>query len=93
VNQRRRLEELTDRWRRRHDERRPAVNDRPVASAEREALASRAFPYRTVTPAEYLARHGADMTAFTYDDERYDDPDLDAWLVEVGRLLREAGDR
>jgi hypothetical protein len=33
------------------------------------------------------------MTAFTYDDERYDDPDLDAWLVKVGRLLREAGDR
>ena len=56
-------------------------------------MAARAFPYRTVSPAEYLARHGVDMTAFTYDDERYDDPDLDAWLVEVGRLLREAGDR
>ncbi len=31
------------------------------------------------------------MTAFTYDDERYADPELDAWIVKVGRLLR--GDR
>jgi hypothetical protein len=69
------------------------VADRPVASSERQALASRAFPYRTLSPAEYVARHGADMTAFTYDDERYDDPDLDAWLLEVGRLLREATER
>lgn len=30
------------------------------------------------------------MTAFTYDDDRYADPALDAWLLEVGRLLREA---
>jgi hypothetical protein len=29
------------------------------------------------------------MTGFTYDDERYADAELDAWLLEVGRLLRE----
>ncbi len=28
------------------------------------------------------------MIGFTYDDEAYADPQLDAWLVEVGRLLR-----
>ena len=28
------------------------------------------------------------MTGFTYDEARYGDPDLDAWLLEVGRLLR-----
>ncbi len=33
------------------------------------------------------------MAAFTYDDERYADPELDAWIVEVGRLLREDRDR
>jgi hypothetical protein len=29
------------------------------------------------------------MVGFTYDEARYADPDLDAWLLEVGRLLRE----
>jgi hypothetical protein len=84
-----RLEQLTDRWRRRHDARRPAPGERPAASSEREALAARAFAYRSVSPRRYVAEHGAEMTAFTYDDERYADPELDAWLLEVGRLLRE----
>lgn len=85
-----RLDELTDRWRRRHEARRPAPDERAPASTEREALAARAFPFRTVTPAAYVAEHGAAMTAFTYDDARYADPALDAWLLEVGRLLRDA---
>lgn len=62
-----------------------------MAPSEREALAARAFPYRAVAPADYVAAHGDDMVAFTYDDERYADPELDAWIVEVGRLLRERG--
>ena len=85
---RERLEDLTRRWRRRHDGRRPRSADRPPAAPEREALAARAFPYRTTTPAAYVADHGDAMTAYTYDDERYADPALDAWLLEVGRLLR-----
>jgi hypothetical protein len=28
------------------------------------------------------------MAGFTYDEVRHADPDLDAWLLEVGRLLR-----
>jgi hypothetical protein len=86
---RERIDELTDRWRRRHDARRPAPGDRPPAPLEREAMAARAFPFRTTTPAAYVAKHGAAMTAFTYDDERCADPALDEWLLEVGRLLRE----
>ena len=35
-----------------------------------------------------MAEHGADMTGFTYDEESYADDDLDAWIVEVGDLLR-----
>lgn len=88
MNRRDHLEELTDRWRARHDARRPAPDDRPSADAAREELASHAFPFRTVTPADYVAQHGADMTAFTYDEARYADQELDAWLLEVGRLLR-----
>ena len=83
---RQRLEELTDRWRARHDAR--ASTERHPAAPEREALARRAFPYRSSSPAEYVAEHGVDMLGFTYDEARYADPDLDAWLVEVGRLLR-----
>lgn len=86
-----RLDELTDRWRRRHEARRPAIGDRAPAPPERETLAARAFPFRTTTPAAYVAEHRAAMTAFTYDDDRYADPVLDAWLLEVGRLLRGAG--
>ena len=83
-----RLAVLTDRWRRRRDARRAASAERPPASSEREALATQAFPYRERTPAEYVAEHGAAMAGFTFDEERYADPALDEWLVEVGRLLR-----
>jgi hypothetical protein len=88
VSRRDRLDALTDRWRARHDARRHGAGSRPPAPFAREYLAARAFPYRTVAPADYVAEHGADMRGFTYDDERYADAELDAWLVEVGRLLR-----
>jgi hypothetical protein len=52
-------------------------------------MAASSFPYRSTSPRDYVAEHGADMIGFTYDEERYADPDLDAWLLEVGRLLRE----
>jgi len=66
--------------------------DRPRASGGREALARRHFPYRDQTPAEYAEAHAADMIGFTYDEESYADPDLDAWVVELGRILRERRD-
>lgn len=81
------LARLTDRWRRRRDAARPALADRAPMAAERAALAARAFPHRQVSPAAYVAVHGDDMAGFTYDDERHPDPELDAWLVEVGQLL------
>ena len=86
MDERARLQSLTDRWRARHDARLPA--ERPAADSEREALAGRAFPFRSMAPAAYVAEHGADMAGFTYDEARYRDPELDAWLLEVGRLLR-----
>lgn len=89
MTRREQLADLTDRWRHRREQRRPSPGDRPPADPEREALAARAFPYRTEPPASYVADHGPDMAGFTYDEERYADPALDAWLLEVGRLLRE----
>ncbi len=88
-----RLEALTQRWRTRHEARRPSPEARPAAAPDREALARRAFPYRTTTPAGYVDLHGPSMIAFTFDDERYADPELDAWILEVGRLLRERAQR
>jgi hypothetical protein len=86
---RRRLAELTDRWRLRHEASRPGMADRAPASADREALAAAGFPFRDCSPADYVAEHGGSMVGFTYDDERYADPELDAWLLEVGRVLRD----
>jgi hypothetical protein len=83
-----RLDALTARWRARHDARRPEHGSRPAADPEREALARRAFPYRAVTPAAYAAAHADDMPGFTYDEAAYADPELDAWLVELGAILR-----
>jgi hypothetical protein len=83
------LDRLTRRWRERHDARRTGDDFRPRANPGREALARRGFPYHDVTPAAYAAEHGAAMVGFTYDEESYADPELDAWIVEVGRLLRE----
>jgi hypothetical protein len=88
VASRENLTRLTDRWRLRHDARRPGIDERPPADPDREALAGRAFPFESVDPAAYVAEHGPGMTGFTYDDARYADPELDAWLIEVGRLLR-----
>jgi hypothetical protein len=86
---RERLDRLAARWRARHDARRPAdPAARPPADPERERLARRAFPYREMSPADYAAAHGDDMAGFTYDDAAYADPQLDAWLLELGEILR-----
>lgn len=92
MSRERRLDELTDRWRARHRldraRRDAACLPRETADPERLERARRAFPYRETSPVEYVAAHGSDMTGFTYDDYAYPDADLQAWLDEVGRLLR-----
>ena len=90
---RRDLDRLTRRWRQRHDARRAVDPFRPQANPGREAVAKRGFPFREVTPEAYVAEHADAMPGFTYDDESYADPALDAWILEVGRLLRERRER
>ena len=84
---RNRLDRLTDRWRSRH-EARVASGPRPPADAERQARAAAHFPWQTQTPAEYAATHGAAMIGYTYDAYTYADAELEAWLRELGQLLR-----
>jgi hypothetical protein len=88
----RHLNELTNRWRARHAVRREAKSREGVArepaDPERLARALRLFPYLEMSPTEYVDRHWSSMTAYTYDDYSYPDAELQAWLDEVGRLLR-----
>ncbi|MDQ2940632.1 MAG: hypothetical protein M3R05_00425 [Chloroflexota bacterium] len=81
-----RLERLTRRWRSRHDAARTA--ERPPADAERETRAHTLFPFREMAAADYVDRYGSAMSGFTYDEYTYGDPELDAWLVELGKLLQ-----
>jgi hypothetical protein len=83
-----RLETLTQRWRARHEARRSSVPQRPRADDERQTRAASAFPYRAESPQAYADAHGQAMIGFTYDAYRYDDPQLDAWLLELGDILR-----
>jgi hypothetical protein len=81
------LSDLIERWRARH-ETRVAAEGRPPADPEREARATALFPWRTQSAAEYAAAHGAAMVGYTYDAYTYADHELDAWLCELGALLR-----
>jgi len=87
-----RLDRLTERWRKRH-EARVASDGRPSSDPEREARADAFFPWRTETPAEYAATFGAAMVGYTYDAYTYTDPSLEAWLRELGEILRRRGRR
>ena len=84
---RQRLDRLTDRWRARHAARVEAEG-RPAAGGEREARATTSFPWRTQSAADYAEIHGAAMVGYTYDAYTYSDPALEAWLRELGDLLR-----
>jgi hypothetical protein len=86
------LERLTERWRSRQAARLER-DGRPPADAEREARASTLFPWRTESPAEYAARYGAAMVGYTYDAYTYTDARLEAWLGELGEILRRRGRR
>ncbi|HTI29269.1 MAG TPA: hypothetical protein VL687_02790 [Methylomirabilota bacterium] len=87
-----RLDRLTERWRARH-EARIAAEGRQPADAEREAKAATFFPWQSQSAAEYAATHGAAMVGYTYDAYTYTDPALEAWLRELGELLRARGRR
>jgi hypothetical protein len=87
-----RLQELTRRWRARH-EARLEKGPRAAADAEREARASTYFPWQSEAPAEYAARYGAAMVGYTYDAYTYTDAKLEAWLRELGQILRQRGRR
>jgi hypothetical protein len=66
------------------------MNDRselPFANPGREQLARELFPYREQTPDEYAARNAHKWMCFSFDDFRYSDLELDAWIARLGQIL------
>ncbi len=59
----------------------------PLANPGREQLARELFPYREQTPEEYAARNAHKWMSFSFDDFRYADPELDAWIARLGQIL------
>ena len=62
-------------------------DERPPASASREADARELFPLDQMSPDEYAARHAHQWDCFSFDDYRYSDPMLDAWIQRLGDIL------
>ena len=59
----------------------------PLAHEGREKHARELFPYREQTPEEYAARHFHEWMTFSFDDYRYSDPELDAWIARLGQIF------
>ena len=50
-------------------------------------MAAETFPFRELSPEEYAARNAHLWSAFSFDDFRYEDPELDAWIARLGDIL------
>ena len=59
----------------------------PLADVSRQQLAQETFPYREQTPEEYAARSAHLWGSFSFDDFRYSDPVLDAWIARLGDIF------
>src|SRR5687768_8644641 len=59
----------------------------PLATIEDEQYAMRLFPYMTMSPEEYAARHGFRWLSFSHHQEAYRDKRLDIWIQRLGTIL------
>ena len=62
--------------------------DRPPATAMHEEVARLMFPL-DLSAEEYAARHAHQMACFSFDDYRFSDARLDAWIQRLGDILFE----
>ncbi len=65
-----------------------AADERPLADPSRVEWALRVFPFREQTAAGYAARYAHTIGCSSFDEYRYPDPALGAWIDELHRLLR-----
>jgi hypothetical protein len=68
------------------------MDNRPLADSDRVQAAMRMFPYRSQTPGFYAAHNAHLWGASSFDNYRYPDPSLSAWIDELHRLLRTPGE-
>ena len=62
------------------------MSDRPAADSAHEEQARRLFPLDR-TPEEYAARHAHEWGCFSFDDYRFSDERLDAWIQRLGDIF------
>lgn len=62
------------------------METRPAAHAAYEDQARRMFPL-DISPEEYAARHAHEWACFSFDDYRFSDERLDAWIQRLGDIL------
>lgn len=67
-------------------------DDRPMAPECRVEDALRIFDYTTMTPERYAARWSHTILCSSFDEYRYPDPALTAWIDELHRILRTPGE-
>lgn len=67
-------------------------DERPMAHPSWVEDAERLFPYREQSAEEYAARWSHTIGCSSFDEYRYPDPALGAWIDELHRLLRSAAE-
>jgi hypothetical protein len=63
-----------------------ANDDRPRADPGREEFAKRMFD-EGLSPEEYAARNADGFYCFSFDEVRFSDPALDAWIQRFADIL------
>jgi hypothetical protein len=67
----------------------PAPPDASVRHPADKLKDARASEWRAtgLSPEEWAAHNAHEIVLFSFDEFRYDDPDLDAWVQRLGRIL------
>ena len=64
--------------------------DRPLADPGRENSALQLFPFREMTAEQYAAWYAHTCACSSFDQYRYSDSALGAWIDELHRIMRSA---
>ena len=63
-------------------------DSRKLVDAAYEASTRDFFDDIKLSPEEYAARHSHKFQLFSWDEHRYSDPEFDAWIQSLARILR-----
>ncbi len=63
------------------------AKERPLAHSDFEKTAIELFPYATMSPEEYAGRNGSGWDMFSFDNYRFQNAALDAWIQRFGQIL------